>query len=265
MSERRGHRSPKRTARRGLPVQGAVPPRRPVTPVARRRGVFLSLALVVIALTAGLAARQIVATGVFRVGEFEVAGASPLTEDTVRAALDLSGRQIWQVHTVGAEAAAEAVPGVKRARVQRSLPNRVRVTIEERVPAAVWRTAGADLVVDDDGVVLDAPVMGGLPAIHHLDGGHPSVSERVDGDAVRLATNLAVLVPAAGQRIARFEYTDAGGLDVVTDRGLRVRFGDGHDVAYKLDLWRAIAEQAGRDKAPHSEIDLRFGRWAALR
>jgi cell division septal protein FtsQ len=268
MSERRRNRGPRRTARRGLPVQGAVPPRRPVAPVARRWGTFIALALVVLALIAGFAARQVVATGVFRVQGVQVLDASPLTDANVRAAAAaVEGRQIWQVRAPAVAAAVEGVPGVKAAHVQRSLPNRVRVAVEERVPAAIWRAAGADLVVDDDGVVLDAPVMGGLPAIHYLDGvSGLGVGSRVDGDAVRLAGYLAAAIPAAaGQRVARFEYSGTGGLDVVTDRGLRVRFGGGHDVEYKLELWRTIADQAAKDKIPYTEIDLRFGRWVALR
>ena len=266
MTERR-RRSPRRTARGGLPVQGAKPPRPPVTPITRRRGPFIALALVVVVLTATLAGRRIVATGYFEVRSPAVAGAGRVTEEEVRAAAALQGKQIWQVQEDQVAATVSEVPGVREARVQRRWPNRVTIAIEERIPAAVWRVGAMDAVVDEDGYVLDAPVMGGMPAISHLDGTTDlSAGDRVDGDAVRLAFTLIGRLPAAvGQRVARFEYSSAGGLDVITDRGLRARFGDGQNIDYKLELWRSVSEQAKKDKITPSEMDLRFGQWAAIR
>ena len=260
-------RTPRRTARAGLPVQGAVPPRRPATPIARRKGPFIALALVVVALTAGLAVRRIVATGYFQVQSVAVSGTGLVQPDAVAEAAGVRGQQYWQVDTAAAAAAVTTVPGVRGAVVTRAWPNQVSITVTERLPAAIWRTGSAELVVDEDGVVLDAPVMGGLPAINHLDGnGTPTIGERVDGDAVRLAIKLAAALPeSVGQRAARFEYGSATGLDVLTDRGLRVRFGDGQSLAYKLDLWRGILAQSKTEKSNPTEIDLRFGQWAALR
>ena len=267
MTERRRHVTPRRTARGGLPIQGARPPRRPVAPDSHRRGAVIALALVVVLLTAGLAAKRIVETGYFRIGEPAVAGAQMVPPEAVREAAALDGKEIWQVDTARAAAAVRELPGVKAAHVSRRWPNHVTIAIEERLPAAVWRIGAVDVVVDEDGYVLDAPAMGGMPAISHLDG-RPGLGlgDRVDGDAVRLALSLLSQLPAkSGQRVARFEYTSAGGLDVLTDRGLRVRFGDGQNVDYKLDLWRAIEAQARKDKLTPSEIDLRFGQQAAVR
>jgi cell division protein FtsQ len=266
MSERR-RGTPRRTARGGLPVQGARPPRRPATPPHRRRGLFVGLALVVIALTAGLAARRVVTAGYFEVGTPAVSGVAIVAPDAVVQAANVGGRQVWQVDEARVRSAVEQLPGVRSARVSRSLPNRVTIAVEERLPAAVWRLGAVDLVVDEDGYVLDAPVMGGMPAINHVDGVPGlGLGDRVDGDAVRLATALVERLPAAtGQRVSRFEYSSAGGLDAVTDRGVRVRFGDGRDVEYKLALWRAIAEQAKKEAISPSEVDLRFGQRAAVR
>ena len=267
MTQRRRPTSPRRTARGGLPIQGAKPPPRPVTPVARQRGPFIALALVVLLLTGGLAARRVVASGYFTVDQPAVRGAQLVSEEAVRRAARVEGRHLWEVDGGRVAAAVREVPGVKEARVVRRWPNGVTIVVEERLPAAVWRIGAVDVVVDEDGYVVDAPAMGGMPAIGHLDG-KPSVGlgDRVDGDAVRLALTLHERLPeATGQRVARFEYTSGGGLDIVTDRGLRVRFGDGQNLSSKLDLWRAIEAQARREKLTPSEIDVRFGQQAALR
>jgi cell division septal protein FtsQ len=143
----------------------------------------------------------------------------------------------------------------------------VTIAVEERLPAAVWRLGAVELVVDEDGYVLNAPVMGGMPAIRHVDGAPGlGLGDHVDGDAVQLAADLVQRLPSAtGQHVSRFEYSSSGGLDVVTDRGLRVRFGDGQNIDYKLELWQKIAEQAKKGSITPSEIDLRFGQWAAVR
>ncbi|MGH2601622.1 MAG: cell division protein FtsQ/DivIB, partial [Dehalococcoidia bacterium] len=196
-----------------------------------------------------------------------VTGAAAVSPDAVREAAALQDKQLWEVDTGKVAAAVEQIPGIRDVRVSKRWPDRVTIAVEERLPAAVWRIGAVDVVVDEDGYVLDLPVMGGMPAISQIDG-QPGlgIGDRVDGDAVRLASMLTAQVPeAVGQRVARVEYTSNGGLAVVTDRNLRVRFGDGQNVDYKLDLWRAIAEQARKDKINPSAIDLRFGQWAAVR
>jgi len=258
---------PRRTARGGLPVQGALPPRRPVAPPTRRKGPFIALAFAVVALTLSLAGRRIIATGYFEVQKIEVAGTTMVSEDAVRAATGVIGKQFWKVDTTAVAAAVQQVPGVRAARAERAWPNRLSLTVDERVPAAIWRSGAAELVVDEDGYVLERPVMGGLPAISDLDGSAvPNAGERVDGDAVRLAMQLVSALPVAvGQRVGRFEYRSGTGLDVVTSGGLRVHFGDGQNITYKLELWRGILEQAKREKLTPSEIDLRYGKWASVR
>jgi cell division septal protein FtsQ len=185
----------------------------------------------------------------------------------VREAARVEGKQLWEVDSRRIAASIRQVAGVKDARVGRHWPNRVTIAVEERVPAAVWRIGAVDVAVDEDGYVVDAPAMGGMPAITHLDG-RPGLGpgDRVDGDAVRLALELQGSLPATtGHRVARFEYSSSGGLDIVTDRGQRVRLGDGQNLAYKLSLWRAIEAQAARDKLNPTEFDVRFGQQAAVR
>lgn len=265
MTNRRG--GPRRTARHGLPIQGALPPRRPVEPVSQRRGPFLLLAMVVLTLTAGLAGRRILTSGFFRIGDIQVAGVQMLSPEQVAEASGLRGKQFWQLKPAEARAAVESLPAVRAATLTTHWPNRVSITVEERIPAAIWRVNGASAVVDEDGVVLEAAVIGGMPAINETDERPPlATGDRVDGDAVRLAIRLGETLPASvGQRVGRFEYTNGGGLDVVTDRNLRVRLGDSQNLAYKFELWRGIANRAKDDKFTPAEIDLRFGEWAAYR
>jgi cell division septal protein FtsQ len=123
----------------------------------------------------------------------------------------------------------------------------------------MWQVGGVGYAVDEDGVVLDAAPDDALPVIVQTDG-TPGLrpGDRVDGDAVRMALRVRELAPAAvGQLPVRFEWTQARGLEVMTDRGVRVRLGDEAGLEYKLAVWRAVLQQAGRTAV--TEIDLRFG------
>src|SRR4051794_10548033 len=97
MTDRRRRATPRRTARGGLPIQGAKPPRRPVTPVSHRKGPFVALALVVVLLTAALAGRRVVEAGYFRVTGPAITGTQMVDADAVRQAADVEGRQLWEV------------------------------------------------------------------------------------------------------------------------------------------------------------------------
>jgi cell division protein FtsQ len=247
-------------------VQGALPPRRPAEPVTRRRAPFVILALLVLVLTAGIAGKRVVDAGYFRVEGAAVRGTLMTTPEAVREAAGVEGRQLWDVNAGAVAEAVRALPAVQDARVERGPPNRITIVVTERTPAAVWRVGGAVLVVDEDGVVLDAPITGGMPAVNQIDAAAvQEIGGRVDGEAVRAALTVAKRLSGSGQRISRLEYSSAGGLDAVTDSGLRIRFGDSQNIEYKLGLVRSITEQARKDRITPSEIDLRYGQWAALR
>lgn len=59
----------------------------------------------------------------------------------------------------------ESVPWVRKATVQRRLPNSLRIVIEEREPVALWQRQQRLLLVDRDGVVLANT---GLDRFRHL-------------------------------------------------------------------------------------------------
>jgi cell division protein FtsQ len=167
---------------------------------------------------------------------------------------------LFQVDPAAVRTRVEQLPGIQRAEVRRVWPRRLVVTVTERVPVAVWQVGGVTYTVDGDGVVLDLTPGPSLLTIYQLDGA-PGLApgDRVDGDTVRLATRLRDVAPArVGRQITRFEWTQGAGLEVTTDRGERVRFGDGANLDYKLAVWRALMDQARKDKREVREIDLRF-------
>jgi len=78
------------------------------------------------------------------------------TEDLM-AALDVArGTPILTINVADARAAVESLPWVKAARVERQLPNTVRVVIQERQPFALWQQGQRYTLVDRDGTPITA-------------------------------------------------------------------------------------------------------------
>lgn len=95
-------------------------------------------------------------------------------EQVLTSANIVEGRNIFSLDLGGARAAIEKMPQVESAVVQRVLPNRVNITINERRPVA-WVAAKGDedpsssdrsFLIDGRGVVLRSRVI--LPEYFHL-------------------------------------------------------------------------------------------------
>lgn len=235
----------------------------PATAIIHRRprAPFVLLGLVIVLLTAGMGAYGVVSAGFFRVSRVTVQGAALVPSDDIARASGVVGQDLFDVDPAAVEARVIRLSGVRQAVVQKQWPRRVVVQVEERRPVAVWQVGGVGYLVDEDGVVLDFSPDPNLITIVETDGARSLVAgDRLDGDAVMLATRLREVMPlSVGQRPVRFEWSQSTGLEVTTEQGLRVRLGDGQDLDYKLAVWRGILERANRDKTSVSAIDLRFG------
>lgn len=75
--------------------------------------------------------------------------------DLLRAMIGVEkGDPIFAFDPVAMKANLEKISWVKKAHVERRLPDTLYVKIEERTPIAFWQRAGKLVVVDADGVVL---------------------------------------------------------------------------------------------------------------
>jgi cell division protein FtsQ len=69
-----------------------------------------------------------------------------------------------------AKALLENLDWVATATVQRSFPNQLEISVEERVPFAVWQRAGAYYVIDRSGSAMSNVTPGKLPALPLVTG-----------------------------------------------------------------------------------------------
>lgn len=102
----------------------------------------------------------------FRLNQIEVKGRHKTETALIKQAINVAqGGSIFATSLDEIRHNLEKVDTVRRARVERRLPDRLYVELEERMPVAVWQNRQMLRVVDADGVVLERE----LPAQHkHL-------------------------------------------------------------------------------------------------
>ena len=120
--------------------------------------VALKCALAILILIGLIAGYRVAASAaLFQVRTIDVSGASRTSADEIqgitRRAVARMG--VWRADLSAISAELSRLPGVRRAVVTRVLPDRIRVRITERTPAALIRTTAGHFVwVDDEGVML---------------------------------------------------------------------------------------------------------------
>ena len=93
----------------------------------------------------------------FRIDQVYVAGRSHAPLEAVRQASAVApASPTLGVNLAEVKARLEAIPEVQHAEVSRQLPSHIRVHITERVPAVFWQHEGKHVLMDREGIVLNA-------------------------------------------------------------------------------------------------------------
>ena len=120
--------------------------------------------------------------------------------------------------------AFEAVPWVRHARVQRVWPNRIRVTLEEHQPAALWSAEDAMRLVNTRGEVFEANIGAVEDDLPTLAGPEGSASR-----VLTLHRALGEAAAALGARIDELTLSSRGSWSMKLDNGARIELGRGDD------------------------------------
>lgn len=143
-----------------------------------------------------------------------------------------------------------ALPWVKEARVWRVWPDRLRVSIRERVAAARWAAGG---LVDTDGELFHPPEAEYPPELPELDG--PEGSE-----AVLLGRHgeLREWLSASGLAIRRLAMDERRAWRVETDRDVTLVLGRNPDEALVRRVGRVLPVLLARGGETLARLDLRY-------
>jgi cell division protein FtsQ len=205
----------------------------------RRRWLRVALVLVPLLLVAA-GAWAVLESSLLAVTTVDVVGAHRSSVAQVRDVADVPlGQPLARLDLGAVERRVEQLPTVASAVVTREWPHTVRVTLVERQPVAVARTATGWRLLDEHGVDLGgtSTAPAGLPVLA-LD---PSTS---DPAVVRAAAQVAAELPARLR--ARVEQVVARSPDDVRlalVSGQTVRWGSPDDGTLKAQVLAALMRQ----------------------
>jgi cell division protein FtsQ len=184
----------------------------------------------------------------FGLRQISVSGHRFTADTEIYAALDLdSVRTLLSFDAAAARARIEQLPWIRRASIERVVPDRIQIRVIERAPFAVWRSGERNWLIDRAGRKLQLVPTDLMPQLLRVSGaGAPEqaaalfavlvdfpqivrkldVAERVSGRrwTLHLEGGLSVDLPAAGEAeaLARLTPLIASGLGGARRIDLRV-------------------------------------------
>jgi cell division protein FtsQ len=196
-------------------------------------------------------------------GALRIRGNAKLSRAEVArlAGVGESTNLLW-FRPVTVERRLERSPWIASARVSRTLPSSMAITILERRPVALIGSSGRRYLVSADGVVLaSAPRGARLPFIR--------ASERVR-PGVRLGPGSAALVvvrsfpPGLRDQVEEVSI-HRGAIDLKLRSGVRVNYGDASEAPEKAAALIAVLAWADRADVEPALVDVRAPGAPALR
>jgi cell division protein FtsQ len=193
----------------------------------------------------------------FDMRTFRVSGNRHLSDTDVArlAGLSRSTNVVW-LGTGAVAARVERDPWVVRARVSRTLPGSVTISVQERKPVAMVESKGSMLLVSGDGVVLGrASRKHRLPAIE-VAGAPTQVGSRIRGATLQLIVARA-LPTRVRRRVAQITRTEGGSVNLILRSGVPVFFGDASQATAKARALSSLLSWANEKAIPADYIDVR--------
>ncbi|MDQ3944653.1 MAG: FtsQ-type POTRA domain-containing protein [Actinomycetota bacterium] len=194
-------------------------------------------------------------SALFDVDHIDVAGAFLVSPaEAAEAAGPLQRVALAEVDTTAAAQRVEELPFVRSARVERVFPNRVRIRLTERMPAAfATRPAGGFALLDDSGRVLADRPDRPSDLLEVTGAGHiPPPGDWLGAARPALAVHLALTEPL--RRRVSVAVVDGGSVTLrVGNRD--VRFGPPEHLDAKVAALAALLDHLG--DRPVVAVDVR--------
>jgi cell division protein FtsQ len=232
--------APERNGRPSAPAR-ATRPRR----WRRRRGRRHPLLVAaVVPLLLATAAWVLWESPLLAVRTIQVDGVHALTAAEVRQAARVrTGTPLLQVDVDAAAARVRRVPEVASAQVSRGWPDRVVITVTERVPVAVVERGGRAWLVDAGGVPV-RPLSGAPPrGVVPVDVANPGPRDA----ATRAALAAVAALPASLRTSVTIVHATTGeDVTLTLTDGTHVVWGDGSQARQKAATLGALLDQIRR-------------------
>jgi len=191
----------------------------------------------------------------YYVYDVTVYGNALVSAEDVFRQTGMEGYSVFFIDPRQAEERIRALPDVRDATVQVSLPDWVLIDVRERRAHIVWQTGEHRYGVDDEGLVVS---LSGdtIPSIvvRDLEAAPLQLGEQVDLQVVAAAKGYQSLL----SEVSEFDYSQEYGLSYVNEKGWRVYLGDGKGAETKIAIVNALVGRLASQAATVQSIDVRF-------
>jgi cell division septal protein FtsQ len=228
-----------------------------VATLTPKQGIRISLRAVLNVVVLGLLGWVLVwffVSDQFYVNQVTVEGNQRVSADAIVAASGVHGYSVFWINARDiVDNITATLPPIRQVRVRYGLPNLLTLTVEEQGARVMWKVAGKRHWVDDEGQFH--PAQGGDEPRLLVRDVRPGLPTSVDMDAVVAAGQLERLCPD----LKEVDYSPVKGLHFVHEEGWVVYLGTGDDMAYKMNVLRAIERQlSSAGSVQPSLVDIRF-------
>ncbi len=198
----------------------------------------------------------------FSIKEFEVSGNQRVETEEVLARCALTHPNIFAFDVDKAQKLVESHPWIKSASLKRKLPDKILVSVTERVPVAFAPMGDVMWLLDEEGRVLgqdcgDWPTLAGLSGIE----GDLSPGAFIGDEYMVGLRVLGGLGPLSKRRLAEINV-QGGDCTLILDDGCVVLFGAGTVDRNKILLLDSILADLDADGLIAERIDLRYDKQA---
>jgi hypothetical protein len=203
----------------------------------------------------------------FRVEDATIVGLQRINSRDVNTILDVEDESIFAIDPQALEQAAhEAFPEFASVKVEVSLPHRVDITVEERLPILTWRQEGRTVLVDATGVAFPQRELGGAtpPVVIDAFSSPPVVQqggtlETSSSQFMPVEMVSAILsMSAQAPKDTSLVYDAKHGLGWKDPRGWDAYFGNVKDIDMKLRVYNALLEKLKKDDVQPVLISLEY-------
>jgi cell division protein FtsQ len=232
------------------PPHVAGPPRAPHVAPPERRRALKPWAIVCVALLALVAtAVGLTYTPLFHAKTITVRGERRLSEQRVLRIAGIGpGTNLFHLDVKDAERRLERNPWVADAVITTRLPSTVSVTVSERRPVGLTRSADGHLLY----VANDGSVLGRAPGTVIL----PEI-EVADPSAMPGAAAVAASLPASLEAVVATIGVGSDGTIILTTRsGVTGTYGDATEAEAKGEAFKAVLDYAASQGRPLVSVDV---------
>ena len=192
--------------------------------------------------------------GSFYVSKADITGLRNSSASEIYRQAGIDGYSIFWVNSRDVAGRLEALPYVKGATVHTSLPNRVRIAVEERDPVAVWKAGGRDFWVDIEGITMPvASQVDALPVLWDLDGSTVVAGGQVDRELIAATRALKLEQP----NVTDFGYDRTHGLQFRMPTGTIVYLGKPDGLGQRVEELVVLQQSLASEGRSPVEINWR--------